>query len=251
MHSATQRVFVTGAEKKLGEAIVRRFAADGSHVFFLSSDESAGNRLESQLQAKDLRAQCILGDAFQETDLRNGLAHAISEFGSIDVLVNANGQEFARPFLQTSLEDWDAVFASNARSVFLSCRLTIPYLCKGKASIVNLASAAGSVALPLHAAYGAAKAAVIQMSKTLALELRPAGIRVNCVCPGFLSTDLGMQEAGKLADSGLPIDALVRYRQGRMGMAEEVAAVAAFLASERASFVNGQAIFVDGGAHGC
>jgi NAD(P)-dependent dehydrogenase (short-subunit alcohol dehydrogenase family) len=167
----------------------------------------------------------------------------------VDLLVNNAGIEQNSPLEQLDEAGWDDLFAVNAKGVFLSLRAFLPLLKRSsRASVVNVASAAGLVGMPCAAAYGASKAAVIHLTRALAVEWRPLGIRVNCVCPGFIETEMALRGLEFFRKGGFPVDLMVGYRQGRLGSPVEVARAVAYLASPETSFVTGHALAVDGGA---
>ncbi len=179
---------------------------------------------------------------------------ARAEFGRIDVLVNNAGIYRAATTLNVTEEHWDAIMNINARAVFFASQAVLPVMiAQRRGSIVNLASMAGKVGSRTNLPYNASKAAVVSMTKSLALAHAAEGIRVNCVCPGFVETDMWTKVAREQsAIMGLSADEFTRQRAatvplGRMERPEDVASVVGFLASDRAGYMTGQALSVDGG----
>ena len=238
-------VLVTGGSSGIGLATVRRFLDEGSRVFTCALDDGelhdaltplvAGDRLESM--ACDLRSPAVASDMVERAD---------AWLRGIDVLVNNAGIALLEPFLEISTDDWDRVVEVNLRAVFVVAQTVARRMVEAgrHGVIVNMAStnALGGEAGFAH--YNASKGGVLQLTRTMAVELGVHGIRVNCVCPGFIDTPLNERLAGE--------DAMVAYERdniplGRRGTADEVAAAFVFLASDDASFVHGEALVVDGG----
>lgn len=251
MRLAGKIALVTGGGKNIGQGIALALAREGARVAVAGRGTEALERTAAALREAGGTALLAPCDVRDERQVEALFERVTREWGLLDILVNNAGVEYTKPLAATSADEWDDLFAVNTRGVFLGCRHAIGRFGPGGGAIVNVASAAGRVAMPLGAVYGASKAAVIQMSAALALELRPRRIRVNCVCPGFIATDMAARGLEAAKELGLPVQALVAYRQGRIGEVSEVAEVVAFLASDAASFVNGQAVFVDGGASVC
>ena len=177
-----------------------------------------------------------------------------AELGRIDVLVNNAGIYRAAASLDVTEEHWDAIMTLNAKAVFFASVAVLPtMIAQKRGSIVNLASMAGKIGSKTNLPYNASKAAVVSMTKSLALAHAADGVRVNCVCPGFVETDMWTKvarEQGALL--GMSAEEFTRQRArtvplGRMERPEDVAAVIGFLASDRAGYMTGQALSVDGG----
>jgi NAD(P)-dependent dehydrogenase (short-subunit alcohol dehydrogenase family) len=247
-------VLVTGGSSGIGLATVRRFLDEGSRVFTCALDDDelrdaltplgAGDRLGSV--ACDLRSTAVAADMVRRAD---------AWLGGIDVLANNAGIALHEPFLEISTDDWDRVIEVNLRAVFVVAQAVAQGMVAAERSgvIVNMAStnALGGEAGFAH--YNASKGGVLQLTRTMAVELGARGIRVNCVCPGFVETDMWTavaREQGKLM--GMTADEFTRRRAGtvplgRMERAEDVANVIGFLVSEKSGYMTGQALSVDGG----
>ncbi len=240
---------VTGASKGLGTAIAVELAAQGADVALVARSTDLLVRVVETIRQKGRRSLAITADVTSHDDMKRASRRLEQEFGRLDVLVNNAGIEQNGPLAAVTDAQWDELFGVNVKGVFNALRACLPLLQKSDgASVVNIASAAGLVGMPLTAAYGATKAAVIQLTRALAVEWRTAGVRVNCVCPGFIETEMARRGLDYFQGLGFPVDMLLAYRQGRLGTPEEVAKAVAFLASADASFVNGHALAVDGGA---
>lgn len=240
---------VTGASKGLGRAIALELARRGWDLALVARSPDELDVLAGEVRERDRKALAVAADVTRADELRRAATVVENGFGRVDLLVNNAGIEQNAPLSALPEEALDALLSVNVKGVVLSIQAFLPLLKKSKgASVVNLASAAGLVGMPGAAVYGATKAAVIHLTKALAVEWRPFGIRSNSVCPGFIDTDMARKGLEFFRQAGFPIDLMVGYRQGRLGTPEEVAQAVAWLASQEASFVNGHAMAVDGAA---
>lgn len=240
---------VTGASKGLGRAIALELARRGWNLALVARSPDELDVLAGEVRERDRKALTVPADVTRADELRRAATVVENGFGRVDLLVNNAGIEQNAPLSALPEEALDALLSVNVKGVVLSIQAFLPLLKKTKgASVVNLASAAGLVGMPGAAVYGATKAAVIHLTKALAVEWRPFGIRSNSVCPGFIDTDMARKGLEFFRQAGFPIDLMVGYRQGRLGAPEEVAQAVAWLASPEASFVNGHALAVDGAA---
>ncbi len=240
-----KRVLVTGGTSGIGLAAARRFLEEGCSVFVCGADEPGLGEALGALSPLGSVAGRVC-DVSDEAQVRHLLGEAEDAHGGIDVLINNAGIARTDPFLQIEPRDWDRTMAVNLRGMFLVAQAVAVSMVRRGApgSIVNMASTNALGGEPDFAHYNASKAGVLMLTKTMAVELGRHGIRVNCVCPGFIDTPLNRsllteQESTAYEHDKIPL--------GRRGRAEEVAAAYAFLASDDASFVHGEALVVDGG----
>lgn len=237
---------VTGAASGIGRAIVLKFGELGARI--VAVDVQDMTELEGLISESGITASCFRADVANSEDTDTAVAHTISTFGALDVLVNCAGIVVRKSVLDTTEEEWDRVLAVNLKGVFLLCRAAIPMLGQTGGTIINIASDRGLFGTVNRAAYAASKAGVVQLSKAMAVDHASLGIRVNCICPGHIQTPLlneGLSVLGDLeqAQRSASDETLLK----RTGTPEEVANVTAFLASEASSYMTGAILLVDGG----
>jgi meso-butanediol dehydrogenase/(S,S)-butanediol dehydrogenase/diacetyl reductase len=235
-------VIVTGAGSGMGEATARRFSEEGANVVLADRDADSVKAVAAELPAERTMVQVV--DVSQSFAVNAMVAVAIAKFGRLDVIVNNAGVHEAGEPTDISDERWQAVMNTDANGVFFGCRAAIPYLEKTSGVIINTASVSGTGGDWGMSPYNAAKGAVVNLTRALALDLGKKGIRVNSVCPSLTRT--GMTK-DMLKDETLVAKFKERIPLGRVCEPREVAAVIAFLASDDASFVTGANIAVDGG----
>ncbi len=236
-------VLVTGSSRGLGRDIAVAFGAEGAFtaIGYHVHEEEAGETLalirqdggDGAVHRMDVRSR----DAVQET------VASIEQRFPVSVLVNNAGIVQDRPFLMLSPKEWTDTMDTNLTGTYNCCRAVLPgMLARGRGSIVNIASVAATRASPGQASYAASKGAILSLTRTLAAELAPRGVRVNAVIPGLLDTGMGARLDRRVADG-----MRTRIPLKRLGRGEEVARLVLFLASDEASYVVGQAVTVDGG----
>lgn len=237
---------VTGAGRGLGRAVAEAYAAEGATVVVSDVDASTAAAVADSLDG----AESVPCDVTAEDQVSSLVSGTVDRHGRIDVMVANAGIAKVAPLAQTTLEDWRAVMAVNLDGVFLSVKHAgLAMAGSGGGAIVNMASITGMGGLPMIASYASAKAAVISLTKTAALELRDSGVRVNAICPGFIATDLvGNHKKALESGLGVDLDEVMEAKQGGYGAPEDVARLAVFLASARSDFCTGGAYVVDGGA---
>lgn len=240
---------VTGGSTGIGLAIVTRLLAEGGTVVFCGRRSQAGTEALEQLESD--RARFMVADVTDRDDLETLVAGCVDEFGRLDVVVNNAGNVVVGPTMNLTPGQWDKTISLNLNSVFHLCQLTIPHLrttiASGRAhgaSIVNVASLDSIAGDRGFAAYNAAKAGVVNLTRSLALEFGPEGIRVNAVSPGYIDTPL---TAMTTSDPTAKAAFVATNPVGRAGRPEDVAAAVAFIAADEAGFVNGTNLVVDGG----
>jgi NAD(P)-dependent dehydrogenase (short-subunit alcohol dehydrogenase family) len=245
---------VTGAGRGIGRATAMELARMGADVVVAELDVAGAERTAGEISRLGRRAVAVPTDVTKRAALTAMVERARTEFGRIDILVNNAGIYRAAKTLDITEEHWDAVMDINAKAVFFASQAVLPTMIEQKrGAIVSLASMAGKIGSLTNLPYNASKAAVISMTKSLALAHAADGIRVNCVCPGFVETDMWSvvsREQGALL--GMSAEEFTKRRAaqvplGRMERPEDVANVIAFLVSPRGEYLTGQAISVDGG----
>jgi NAD(P)-dependent dehydrogenase (short-subunit alcohol dehydrogenase family) len=254
MELAGQIAIVTGAGRGIGRATALELARMGADVVIAELDGAGAEKTAAEVQGLGRKALVVVTDVTRRADLAAMVDRTRAAFGRIDVLVNNAGIYRAAATLDVTEEHWDAIMTINARAVFFASQAVLPtMIAQKRGAIVNLASMAGKIGSKTNLPYNASKAAVVSMTKSLALAHAADGIRVNCVCPGFVETDMWTKvarEQGALL--GMSAEEFTRQRAnavplGRMERPEDVAAVIGFLASPRAAYMTGQALSVDGG----
>lgn len=241
-----KRVIVTGGAKGIGRAVVTRFAAEGATVVLTDINPSAAEATAQQITAETRAAvyPFIANVALRADDLAT-VQFALDKMGGVDILVNNAGIYSQDHFEDITEELWDAIMSVDLKGTFLMTQAIVPHFKeRGSGIIVNMASTNGLAGEIYYAHYDAAKGGVVLLTKTLAIELGPIGIRVNCVCPGYIVTEsTGAMDTAEFVNAYIQNKIPLR----RTGTPEEVAGVIAFLASDDASFVHGDAILIDGG----
>jgi glucose 1-dehydrogenase len=242
---------VTGGARGIGFAIAQRFIADGASVMIADIDEVAGKEAAKTLGAK---ARFTKGDVGSSDDARRLVEETGTAFsGDVDIAVNNAGIIHTADFIDIAEADFDRVIRVNLKGVFntgqAAAQRMVAQVKEGKApgAIINMSSVNAVLAIPNQVPYCVAKGGVDQLTKVMALSLAPHGIRVNAIGPGSIMTDI---LRGIATDKGAERRLLSRTPLGRIGEPEEVAAVAAFLASKDASYITGQTIYPDGGRLG-
>ena len=239
---------VTGSSKGIGEGIARVLAQEGAKVVVTCRTEAAGEKMARELGQDEGRALYIKVDVTQSDQIQAMIRKTVDTFGRLDCMVNNAGYHLSKNAEQTSEEEWEFIQNTNLRSTFLGSKYAIPHLRETAGSIINISSMVGVVGQPNAAAYSATKGGQIAMTKNMAIDFAPDGIRANVICPGWIQTPLVEDWFGQQADP--PAARKYIYGQhplGRIGTIEECGHLAAFLASDEAKFITGARFDIDGG----
>ncbi len=237
----TQRiVIVTGGSQNIGWATAKAFCDSGAHVVVADLNPP---------QEAHPNISFVQTNVADESSVSELMSQVDDQFGQLDGLVNNAGICIEKPLSEMPVGDWDRTMAINVRSVFLMCKHGLALMKKSSAAaIVNISSIEGLGANPLHAAYAASKGAVASLTHNIALEYGPYGIRCNAIAPGWINTPFNENLLNQYPDRA-KVDAEIKalHPVGRLGLPEDIANTAVWLASEQAGFINGQEIVVDGG----
>jgi NAD(P)-dependent dehydrogenase (short-subunit alcohol dehydrogenase family) len=239
---------VTGGSRGIGEAIVELFCQQGASVSFCARKAPDGKALETKMRRKGLEATFWTCDVSNEQSIKRLVNRTIDKYSKLDILVNNAGIAEVANVEEMSLHAWRRTIEINVTGMFLASKYCIPHLRHTAGTIVNLGSTYGFVGAPGFAAYAISKAAAINFSKTLALELAPDRIRVNALCPG--ATETSSYESSIHASpnpTGARRKLTAQHPIGRLATTMEQAYGALYLVSDQASFVTGHALLVDGG----
>ena len=240
---------VTGSSKGIGEGIARVFSREGARIVVACRTESAGGKMSESLGASEGRALYVQTDVTCSEAIRNMIHTTMETFGRLDILVNNAGYHISKNVEETSEEEWEFIQHTNLRSTFLCCKYAIPHLRKTRGNIINISSMVGLVGQPNAGAYAATKGGQIAMSKGMAIDFAPDGIRVNVICPGWIQTPLVEDWFEQQKDEAAARKYIYgQHPLGRIGTIEECGKAALFLACEGDSaFVTGITLNMDGG----
>jgi NAD(P)-dependent dehydrogenase (short-subunit alcohol dehydrogenase family) len=236
---------ITGAARGIGLSIARRFVAEGATVTFSDVLDAEGEAAAAAIGASYMHC-----DVSKSAEVDALVAGVVSKHGAVDILVNNAGIAIPGDFLDVSEADFDRVIGINLKGSFLMLQAVARHMVRQAAAgrkpgaIVNMSSVNDTLAIPAIVSYCVSKGGVSQLTRATSIALAPHGIRVNAIGPGTINTDMAK---GVLADKAALTRAMSRTPMGRVGEPEEVAAIAAFLASDDASYVTGETIYVDGG----
>src|SRR3984957_4630288 len=241
-----RNAFVTGASRGIGRVVAVALAQAGADVALVARSADGLAETAEAVQAVGRKACIIPTDVTDYDAVADSAAVAIDQLGFVDIVVNnAGGSNFIVPFKDIRLSGWDKLMQLNLSSAVYVCHAFAGHLLeRGKGSVINMASVAGISAAPNISAYGASKAGLISLTKSLAVEWGQSGVRVNALCPGWTATELNrlLWEDETVGPATVASSAMKRW-----GRAEEMAGPAVFLASEASSFMTGQTLVVDGG----
>jgi NAD(P)-dependent dehydrogenase (short-subunit alcohol dehydrogenase family) len=240
---------ISGGATGMGGAASKLFAAEGAKVAIIDRNAGAAAATANEIRSSGGVAESFFADVSDEGQVIEAVKGVERAFGPVTVLFNHAGTIVIKPFLETTLTEWDWLHAVNVRSMFLVTRAVLPgMIAAGGGSIVCTSSISAVAGTPMEVLYDTTKGAVHMFARAIAVEFRDRNIRCNAVCPGFIRTPHGVREMSELQKLGVDAsEAALAVQQGRVGEPEEVARAALFLASDDASFVNGTQLFVDNG----
>jgi meso-butanediol dehydrogenase / (S,S)-butanediol dehydrogenase / diacetyl reductase len=244
MDFSSQVALVTGAASGIGLSTAQRFAGAGAAVTLFDIDGPAVRTAAAALP----RAFAFTGDVSSEDDARTAVEQTIAQFGRLDILVNNAAIELNGDVTQLSIENWDRQIAVNLRGAYLLARFAVPHLAARGGSIVNIASVHAFISWHGCPAYDASKAGLLALTRAMALDHGPEGIRVNAICPGYTETPLMEKALRNVPDRSAAMQKILSsHPLGRIGTAADIAGAVLFLASPAASFITGSTLVVDGG----
>jgi NAD(P)-dependent dehydrogenase (short-subunit alcohol dehydrogenase family) len=241
---------VTGAGHGIGRASAIRFASEGARVAIIDLNGEQARSVARECAQLGVHASSYEADVSDEGQVSDVIARVIEDFGTIDVLHSHAGRLRAGTVGETDLEEWNRTLAVNVTSMYLVIRTVLKVMQQHRSgAIVTTGSISGMFGEPALAAYTASKAAVVNLTRSLAIDNASLGIRVNCVCPGWVDTGFNDPQFvhDKLTDRDIALLIERTVPMGRQGLPEEMAAAVAFLASDDASYITGQTLLVDGG----
>jgi meso-butanediol dehydrogenase/(S,S)-butanediol dehydrogenase/diacetyl reductase len=239
---------VTGAGHGIGRACAQRLGQEGARLAVADIRAAAAEETVRLLREDGIEAGAWTADVSDPPQVEAMVASVLGHYGAIDILHANAGVLIAGTVETQTIEEWDRTFSVNVRGIFLTARAVIPGMrAQGSGTIINTASISGMIGEPSLAAYNASKGAVINLTRQMAAEYARAGIRVNCICPGWIETGfnapvldkLTPEELRRMIDTWIPL--------GRQGTADDIAPSVAFLASDDARYITGHALVIDGG----
>jgi NAD(P)-dependent dehydrogenase (short-subunit alcohol dehydrogenase family) len=246
-----KRAIITGAATGIGAVTAQMFAREGAAVVVADINEESGQRAVTEIRDKGGKAHFIRTDVTNENEVQELIRQGADTLGGLDILFNNAGAQRSGPITEFEQTQWDLLMAVNPRSCFFGVKHAVPVLRdQGGGSIINMASLAAVKGGAGLTAYAASKGAIVAFTKALAPELAPLGIRVNCVCPGWIDTPFnrpaidymgGPEEQERVVKQIVPM--------GRQGKPDEIAPIVVYLASDGSSYMTGQALVVDGGVY--
>lgn len=247
MRLSGQVAIVTGGSQGIGEALARRYAAEGAKVAILNRTERKAQAVVETIRAAGGEAAAFRADISRVSEIERAVAHVVEEYGTVDILVNNAGAYLMSPIGSTTEDTFDVMFNTNVKGAFFLCQSVLPVFArKGHGKIVNIGSIFGHDGFPGSSIYCATKGAISLLTKSLALELRDRNVQVNAIAPGWIET--AMNEGFRATD-----EEFMRRAAGRFGgpgawmQPHELAGAAVFLASSDADSVTGTTLFVDRG----
>jgi NAD(P)-dependent dehydrogenase (short-subunit alcohol dehydrogenase family) len=236
---------ITGGSRGLGEAMAKALAHEGARIALVARDRARMEQVRDDIAARGGEAAVFVADVTQESDVSE-LAEAIQhQFGNPQILINSAGINLRKNLVDFTLEEFRSVLDASLISTFLMCRAFVPGMQgTGYGRILNMSSIMSHISLPGRAAYSSAKAALLGLTKALALELAPDGITVNGISPGPIGTDMNL---ALMNNPEVKAQFLANLPVGRWGKVEEIGALACYLCSDAAGFITGTDILIDGG----
>lgn len=244
-----QVAWVGGGASGIGEAIAALFAAEGAAVAIADIQRERGEPLAARLTSEGRQVLFSPTDVTGENEVRQSIDETVRRFGNLQIVINCAGIVHAGPLHEYSQTDWDQLMAVNVKSIFFAFKHAWPYLRKNRRSyVVNIGSISSFIGQALTPAYTASKGAVLQLSKSIALDYAAEGLRCNCICPGITDTPMLRYHLSKTSDSeGVLKERLQRVPTGVILQPDDIAKAALYLSCEDSSGITGTSILVDGG----
>jgi NAD(P)-dependent dehydrogenase (short-subunit alcohol dehydrogenase family) len=248
-----KRALITGAGSGIGEATARLFAAQGAQILVADVQMDAAEQVAASIVEQGGSASALALDVADETQVCAAFDRVAKQDGRLDIVINNAGISHVGNILETSLEDWDRVLRVNAGGVFLCAREAVRHMLQQEPKggvIINLSSVAAMVGLERRLPYSASKGAVLSLTRSIAIDFVGEGIRCNAICPGTVHTPFVegyLKRSFPGQEDAVRQQLHARQPLGRMGLPEEIAAAALYLASDEAAFVTGAAFIIDGG----